>query len=199
MKSTCQHHGHTQTPGDCCDLVFPHTKTPSHTMQEPWMGSWMHVPCVWPYWNMNIFNYRWLQREHDADRSSRAVISSVVMLFSQCVMCKSSIPAGRSARMTHEHPAGQQHFIPECVWITALNPELTHVMWRQLLFKEFQITLTNWSLLLSWNTLKCADWVSFKKALTCHTLSLVSYGNSRNIDIYAARHWTWTRLNRFYT
>lgn len=52
---------------------------------------------------MSVFNYSVQQREVYADRSYKAVISCVVMLFSQCVMCKSSSPAGRSGRATHQH------------------------------------------------------------------------------------------------
>lgn len=54
--------------------------------------------------NTTLFGYGVRQRElHYADHSYEAVISRVVMLFSQCVMCKSSSPVGRSVGVTHQH------------------------------------------------------------------------------------------------
>lgn len=52
---------------------------------------------------MTVFNYRVKQRGHYADHSYEAVISCVVILFSQCETGKSGRPAGRSARVIHQH------------------------------------------------------------------------------------------------
>lgn len=88
----------------------------SHTQE---ICSALGLVCVHPllkWCNVNIYNYQLLQRQHYADHGYKAVISSVVMLFSQCVMCKSSTPAGRSDCTTHFNCVTQQGFIPECVW-----------------------------------------------------------------------------------
>lgn len=72
---------------------------------------------------MTIFDYSVRQRGHHADRSYRAVISCAVMLFSQCVMCKSSSPAGRSVAVTHQHRTILNHKVSESQPLHRKNPK----------------------------------------------------------------------------
>lgn len=96
-------------------LLLTVTFYDSHTQE---ICSALGLVCVHPllqWCNINIFNYQLLQMQRYADHGYKAVISSVVMLFSQCVMCKSSTPAGRSDCTTHFNCVTQQRFIPERV------------------------------------------------------------------------------------
>lgn len=57
-----------------------------------------------------MFNYQPPERKRCADDGYKAAIGSVVVPFSQCLMCKRSIPAGRSGCMTNYSSAKQQQF-----------------------------------------------------------------------------------------
>lgn len=57
-----------------------------------------------------MLNYQLSERKRCADDGYKAAIGSAVVLFSQCLTCKWSVPAGRSGCMTNYSSARQQRF-----------------------------------------------------------------------------------------